>query len=103
MSQLGICACATLTCASLIFASGMVPAASATEVCSQHYKICNWSCDQPVGAVDNVLVCKSRCDLRLIACDRQPINASAQGERYSPQSLPAKGNGGPVADGGNKR
>jgi hypothetical protein len=103
MSHLGIYASTALACASLIFASGMGPAASATEVCSQHYKICNWSCDQPVDAVDNVPVCKSRCDLRLIACDRQPINASAQGERYSPQSLPAKGNGGPIADGGDKR
>jgi hypothetical protein len=95
MSSLSICA--ALACASLIFAAG--PAASATEACGQHYKICNSSCDQPVDVVDNVVVCKSRCDLRLIACDRQPINASTHGDRPALQSLPPKRHDGPFADG----
>jgi hypothetical protein len=99
MSSLGICA--ALTCASLTFAAGMGHAASATEECSQHYKICNWSCDRPTDAVDNVVVCKSQCDFRLIACDRGPINASTRGDRSSLQSLPPKRNGSSRADGGN--
>jgi hypothetical protein len=97
MSSLSICA--ALTCASLIFAAGMGPAASATEACSQHYKICNWSCDRPVGAVDTVAVCKSRCDLHLIACNTQPINASTHGDRPSLQSLPPRKDG-PLAESG---
>ena len=97
MSSLGICA--ALTCANLIFAAGMGPAASATEACTQHYKICNSSCDRPLGAVEGVTVCKSRCDLRLIACDRQPINASTHGDRPSLQSLPPRKDG-PLAESG---
>jgi hypothetical protein len=54
MPRLG--SCAALTCASLIFAAGMGSAASAGEECSQHYKICNWSCDRTTNAVDNFLV-----------------------------------------------
>jgi hypothetical protein len=59
----------------------MGSAASAGEECSQLYKICNWSCDRTINAVDNFLVCKSQCDRRLIACDRRPINASTPGGR----------------------
>ena len=115
MSRLGIyasaaltCAsleCVSLACASLVFASGIGVAAAAAEECSQRYKGCNGGCDRPIDAVGNVAACKSRCDLRLIACDTQPINASTQGGRYSPQSLPPNGNGGfnPIADGGNQR
>ena len=73
--------CAALACASLIFAAGMGSAASAGEECSQQYKICNWSCDRTINAVDNFLVCKSQCDRRLIACNRRPINASTLGGR----------------------
>jgi hypothetical protein len=110
MSRLGIYASAALTfasvvSASLVLASGIGPPASATEECGQRYKSCNGGCDRPIGAVDKVVVCKSRCDLRLIACDREPTNASTQGGRYSPQSLPAEGNDGlhPITDGGNER
>ena len=42
------------------------------EECSQLNKICNWSCDRTINAVDNFLVCKSQCDRRLIACDKRP-------------------------------
>jgi hypothetical protein len=83
MSRLGNCA--ALACGSLVFAAGMGSAASAGEQCSQHYKICNWSCDRTINAVDNFLVCKSQCDRRLIACDRQPINASTLGGRSLPE------------------
>jgi hypothetical protein len=79
MSHLGNCV--ALACASLTFAAGMGSAASAGEECSQLYRICNWSCDRPIDAVDNFLVCKSQCDRRLIACDRRPINASTLGGR----------------------
>ena len=86
MSRLGNCA--ALACGSLVFAAGMGSAASAGEECSQHYKICNWSCDRTINAVDNFLVCKSQCDRRLIACDRQPINASTLGGRSLPGLTP---------------
>jgi hypothetical protein len=76
--------CAALACASLIFAAGVGSAASAGEECSQHYKICNWSCDRTINAVDNFLACKSQCDRRLIACDKRPINASTLGGRSLP-------------------
>ena len=69
MPRLG--SCAALTCASLIFAAGMGSAASAGEECSQHYKICNWSCDRTINAVDNFLVCKS------------PMRSSADCLRYT--------------------
>ena len=106
MSRLGMYASAALTFASLVFASlvlasGIGPAASATEACGQRYKSCNGGCDRPINAVDGVAICKAQCDLRLIACDRQPINASTQGERYSPQGPPPKDVGWhPIADGG---
>jgi hypothetical protein len=105
MSRLGIYASVVLTCAGLVLTPGIGRTASATEECGQRYKSCNWSCQQPFGAADKVIACKSRCDLRLIACDRQPTNAAAQGGRYSPQGLPANANSGvhPVADGGNGR
>jgi hypothetical protein len=95
MSRLG--SCAALACASLTFAAGMGSAASAGEECSQLYKICNWSCDRPIDAVDNFLVCKSQCDRRLIACDRRPINASTLGGRSLP-GLTLQGNDRSIAD-----
>src|ERR1700680_3458499 len=99
MSRLGIYASAALTsaslaCASLVLASGIGAAVAAAEECSQRYQSCNGGCDQPIDAVHNVVACKTRCDHRLIACDRQPVNASTTDYRYSPQSLPPKGNGG---------
>src|SRR6202048_5100138 len=95
MSHLG--SCAALACASLTFAAGMGSAASAGEECSQHYKICNWSCDRTINAVDNFLVCKSQCDRQLIACDTQSINASTLGGRPLPGLTP-QGNDRSMAD-----
>ena len=110
MSRMGITASSALTLASLVLASlvlgsGIGPAASATEDCSLRYKICNGSCNRPIDALDKVVACKNRCDVRLIVCDRQPINASTQGESFSPQSLPPKSNEGlhPVANGSANR
>ena len=93
MSRLGNCA--ALACGSLVFAAGMGSAASAGEQCSQHYKICNWSCDRTIN--DNFLVCKSQCDRRLIACDTQSINASTLGGRPLPGLTP-QGNDRSMAD-----
>ena len=95
MSRLGNYA--ALACGSLVFAAGMGSAASAGEECSQHYKICNWSCDRTINAVDNLLVCKSQCDRRLIACDTQSINASTLGGRPLPGPTP-QGNDRSMAD-----
>jgi hypothetical protein len=95
MPRLG--SCAAPTCASLIFAAGMGSAARAGEECSQHYKICNWSCDRTINAVDNFLVCKSQCDRRLIACDTRPINSSTHGDRPL-RGLTPHGNDRSIAD-----
>ena len=95
MSRLGNYA--ALACGGLVFAAGMGSAASAGEECSQHYKICNWSCDRTINAVDNFLVCKSQCDRRLIACDTQSINASTLGGRPLPGPTP-QGNDRSMAD-----
>src|SRR4029077_7108394 len=95
MSRLGNYA--ALACGSLVFAAGMGSAASAGDECSQHYKICNWSCDRTINAVDNFLVCKSQCDRRLIACDTQSINASTLGGRPLPGPTP-QGNDRSMAD-----
>ena len=92
MSRPSVYFAVLLTCASLSLGSGMGRAASATEACGQRYKICNWSCEQPVAALHAIIVCKSRCDLALIACDRQPFSTAAQGSRHSPQSPPQNGN-----------
>jgi len=97
MSRLGIYVYVLLTCASLDVACGMGRAASATEDCSQRYKSCNWSCEQPIAGVDRVHACKSGCDLHLIACDRQPVNATAQRGGYLPRALPHQDNGGPAS------
>jgi hypothetical protein len=70
------------------FCGGHGSAASAGEECSQLYKICNWSCDRTINAVDNFLVCKSQCDRRLITCDRRSINASTFGGRSLPGLTP---------------
>jgi hypothetical protein len=97
MTMLRLGNCAVLACASLFFAAGVGSAASAGEECSQLYKICNWSCDRTINAVDNFLVCKSQCDRRLIACDRRPSNASTLGGRPLPGLTP-QGNDRSMAD-----
>jgi hypothetical protein len=94
MSRLSIYVYVLLACASLDVAFGMGRAASATEECSQRYKGCNWSCDQPIAGVDRVQACKNGCDLHLIACDRQPVNTTAQRGGYSPRALPRRDDGG---------
>jgi hypothetical protein len=75
--------CATLALTSLLLGSGIGAAASATEECSSRYKVCNGGCDRPINAVEKILACKSGCDFRLIACDRQPANASVPDENHS--------------------
>ena len=97
MSRVGIYVYVLLACASLDVACGMGRAASATEECGQRYKSCNWNCDQPIAGVDRVHACKSGCDLHLIACDRQPINATAQRGGYLPRALPHQDNDGPAS------
>jgi len=72
--------CARLAVAILILGSAIDRAASAGEDCSNGYKICNGACDRPIEGTDKVFACKSGCDFRLIACDRQPMNAHAPGE-----------------------
>ena len=93
MSRLALYALAVRTCAGLVFALGTGTSAAADE-CDQRYRSCNLGCDQSLHAVEKVAVCKNRCDHRLIACDRQPVNASTPGDRYSPQSLLPRGSGG---------
>jgi hypothetical protein len=88
MSPLNIYTSVLITCASAVFASGIVPG-SAMEECGQSYKICNGSCDQPIEATNNVGVCKIRCDVGLIACDKQPVSSFVHSEKYSnPHLLP---------------
>jgi hypothetical protein len=83
-------ACVRLTVASLILVLAIAPAASAQD-CSNRYKVCNGACDRPPDAVDQVFACKSVCDFRLIACDREPVNAYAPGEnRHSLRGVPMK-------------
>ena len=104
MSRLAACALAVLTCAGAMLALG-IGAAAAVDECNQSYRSCNLGCDQSVHAVENVTVCKGRCDLRLIACDRLPVPASTPGVGYSRQSVPPKANGNlhPVATGDHER
>jgi len=92
MSRLSLRAIAALTRAGLltmpiltipVFASGSSVAASANEACSVGYKVCNGGCDRTINAAGGIWACKSRCDFRLISCDRLPTAAS-QGQSYSP-------------------
>jgi hypothetical protein len=71
-----------LVLASLGLAAGIDRAASAAEECGNRYKICNVACDRPADPVTGVFACKSGCDFRLIACDREPVNAYAPGENH---------------------
>jgi hypothetical protein len=94
-------ACVGMVLAMLVLASGIGRAASATEDCSTRYKVCNGGCDRPIErAAERVLVCKTACDFRLIACDREPVNASVQGgSGASPPSRPLRGVEGPLISG----
>lgn len=78
MSRLSFCACAALTCAILIL--GMAPPSATAGECSRGYRVCNGSCDQLVKPDAQVLVCKSHCDLSLIACDRRPNSPFTEGD-----------------------
>jgi hypothetical protein len=82
MSRLGFCAYAALTCATLVFASGMAPQSASAGECGRGYRTCNGSCEQPVQSDTKVLVCKNRCDLSLIACDKRPISPFTEGDSY---------------------
>jgi hypothetical protein len=83
MSRLGFCACAALTCAILVF--GMAPRSASAGECSRGYRICNGSCEQVVQSDTKVLVCKNRCDLSLIACDKRPFT---EGDSHFIKSVP---------------
>jgi hypothetical protein len=106
MSGLSLHAIAALTRAGLlpmlmltilVFASGSSVAASANEACSVGYKVCNSGCNRSINAAGEVWACKSRCDFRLIVCDRLPT-AAAQGESYSsPPSRRVNDGSDPVA------
>ena len=83
--------------AMLVLASGIGRAASATEECSARYKVCNGGCDR---VAERVLACKSGCDVRLIACDREPVNAAVQGgSTASPPSRQLRGVENPIVTG----
>jgi len=85
-----VLACSRLMVASLILASVMSGSALAAEDCSNRYKVCNGGCDRPLEGGE-VFACKSGCDFRLIACDREPLNAYDAGEnRRSLRSAPMK-------------
>jgi hypothetical protein len=89
MSRLGFCAYVALTCATLVFASGLAPQSASAGECGQGYRICNGSCEQLVRSDTKVLVCKNRCDLSLIACDRRPISPFTEGDSYFIKAVPA--------------
>jgi hypothetical protein len=78
MSRLGFRAFAALTCAILVL--GLAPPSASAGECSRGYRTCNGSCDQVVQSDATVLVCKSRCDLSLIACDRRPVSPFTEGD-----------------------
>ena len=72
------CARFALTTLILLLAIG---AAASAEDCGNRYKVCNGVCDRPIDARDKVSACKTGCDFQLIACDRQAVNASVEGEK----------------------
>jgi hypothetical protein len=75
MSRWSSGALEALTYASLIFASGIGVAAASPE-CAQGYRICNGGCAQAIEATDYAAVCRTRCNFRLIACDKtQPMGS----------------------------
>jgi hypothetical protein len=86
MSRLSSRACAALTCAILALAMAS-PSASASE-CSRGYRVCNGSCDQLVQADTRILVCKNRCDLSLIACDKRPASPFTEGDSHFIRAVP---------------
>jgi hypothetical protein len=91
MTRLAACTLAVLTCAGAVLALG-IGAAAAVDECNQRYKSCNLGCDQSIDAMENVTVCKGRCDFRLIACDRLPLPASTPGAGHTRQGVPPKAN-----------
>jgi hypothetical protein len=98
-------ACVGVVLAILVLASGIGRAASAMEECSARYKVCNGGCDRPIdGVAERVLACKTGCDTRLIACNREPVNASVQGgSTASPPSRQWRGVESPVVTGRDER
>jgi hypothetical protein len=86
MSRWSSGALKALTFASLIFASGIGPAA-ATYECGHRYRICNMSCAQTIEAGDHAAVCRTQCDFRLIACGQTKPTGSADGGRGDGKQL----------------
>jgi hypothetical protein len=72
--------CARFALTTLILLLAIGTAASAQD-CGNRYKVCNGVCDRPVDVRDKVSACKAGCDFRLIACDRQAVNASVGDEK----------------------
>ena len=96
MPRLMLQACTALACAGLLFASAMA-SSGAADACSESYKVCNGGCDR---VAERVLACKSGCDVRLIACDREPVNAAVQGgSTASPPSRQLRGVENPIVTG----
>jgi hypothetical protein len=85
MSRWSSGALKALSYASLIFASGIGPAAATSE-CGHRYRICNMSCAQTIEAGDYAAVCRTRCDLRLIACGQTKPTGS-DGDRGDGKQL----------------
>jgi hypothetical protein len=77
-----------LTGAILVFGQGTGPPSAAAEECSQGYRICNVSCDGHVQLDTKIMVCKSRCDLQLIACDKRPIGPFREADNYFIKTAP---------------
>ena len=81
MSRLGIRTLLALAGASLVIACSVTSAAAAMENCGQRYLSCNVSCNQSVDGSSTLGVCKSRCDLILIACDTVAAGPLTPGPR----------------------
>jgi hypothetical protein len=54
--------------------------AAASHECSERYRICNGGCAQAIEAIDYAAVCRTRCNFRLMACDKtQPMGRGRVG------------------------
>jgi len=89
MSRLGIRTLLALAGASLVIACSVTSAAAAMENCGQRYLSCNVSCNQSVDGSSTLGVCKSRCDLILIACDTVAAGPLTQARGLSTRPLPS--------------
>jgi hypothetical protein len=78
-----------LTCLVLVFGDCTGSPSAAAEECGQGYRICNVSCNGLAQLDTKVLLCKSRCDLRLISCDKRPIGPFTKADGYFIKAIPA--------------